>query len=139
MILTTINLNASPCSMNQNATNNPTATKIVTIVNQSLRAHQSVNKKHTPSTILATLLATMLNPANISNAPIKLDPRYPAGSVRNCLPPRICVTPPSWGSSEIDSTRPPVQQAVIACPNSWNAITSICVYRKSTFNHSFIQ
>jgi hypothetical protein len=124
--LTTTNLNASACFMNQQATSNPTANNIVIMVNQSFLAHHNVNKKHTPSTILATLLATMLKPQNVSSAPIRLDPRYPAGSVMNCLPPRMCVTPPSCGSKLMDSTRPPVQQAVIAWPNSWKAITSIC-------------
>ena len=127
MILTTTNLSGSACLINQHATNNPTASKIVMIVNQSFRAHHSVSKKHTPSTILATLLATILNPQNVSSAPIRLDPRYPAGSVMACFPPRMCVTPPSCGSSEMDSTRPPVQHAVMAWPNSWKAITSIYI------------
>lgn len=85
-----------------------------------------MRRKQTPRTMLATLLATMSNPQNMSKAPIKDDPRYPAGSVIALIPPRICVTPPSLGSRDMDSTRPPVQHAVIAWPNSWNAITSIC-------------
>lgn len=121
-----MNLSASPCSMNQNAMSKPTARRMVTMVSQSLRAHHSVNKKQTPSTMLATLLATMLKPQKVKSAPISELPRYPAGSVMNCLPPRMCVTPPSCGSRLIDSTRPPVQHAVMACPNSWKAITSIC-------------
>jgi hypothetical protein len=72
---TTMNHNASPCSINQNATSNPTLNKMVTIVSQSFLAHHSVNKKHTPSTILATLLATMLKPQKVSKAPIKEEPR----------------------------------------------------------------
>lgn len=31
----------------------------------------------------------------------------------------------------MDFTRPPVQQAVIACPNSWKAITSIWILRSA--------
>jgi hypothetical protein len=72
---TTTNLNACPCSINQHPTSNPTLSKIVTIVNQSFLAHQSVSKKQTPSTILATLLATMLKPQKVNKAPINELPR----------------------------------------------------------------
>jgi hypothetical protein len=133
-------------SMNQKATSKPTARRTVRMVSQSrlphllvhvniywfliiwfgrLGTYQSVSKKQTPRTILATLLATISNPQNVSNIPITEEPKYPAGRVIALIPPRICVTPPSCGSREIDSTLPPVQQAVIACPNSWKAITSI--------------
>ena len=61
-------------SSNQQATNNPTASNTVTMVNQSLRAHQSVSRKQTPKTILATLLATISKPAKINNAPIIEEP-----------------------------------------------------------------
>jgi hypothetical protein len=61
--------------MNQQAISNPTARRIVTIVSQSLLAHQSVSRKQTPKTILATLLATMSNPQNMSRAPMREDPR----------------------------------------------------------------
>ena len=117
--------NGSACAMNQHATSRATLNSTVIIVSQSLRAHHNVSKKHTPKAILATLLATMSNPQKISNAPINEDPRYPAGKVIALMPPRMCVTPPSLGSSEIDSTLPPVQQAVAAWLNSWKAITSI--------------
>ncbi|KAI4659779.1 uncharacterized protein J4E79_006315 [Alternaria viburni] len=59
-----MNLNASPCSMNQKAT-----------INQSFLAHHSVSKKQTPSTILATLDATMLKPQKVSRAPINEEPK----------------------------------------------------------------
>jgi len=108
----------SACLINQHATNNPTANKIVMIVSQSLRAHHSVNRKQTPSTILAILLATMSNPQNMRSAPMREEPRYPAGKVMADMPPCMCVTPPSRGSREMDFTRPPVQHAVIAWPNS---------------------
>lgn len=98
---------------------------MVMMVSQSFLAHHNVNKKHTANTMLATLLATILNPQNVSNAPTNDDPKYPAGSVNICFPPRICVTPPSCGSNEIDSTFPPVNTAMNACPNSWNAMTNI--------------
>src|SRR5690348_14784396 len=98
----TTNLSASACAMNQHPTNNPTAAKTVQIVSQSLFPHQSVSKKQTPKTKLATLLATMLNPQKIRRAPMIEDPRYPAGSVNAVIPPDICVTPPSRGSSDID-------------------------------------
>lgn len=61
--------------MNQNATSNPTLSRMVTIVNQSFLAHHNVSRKHTPSTILATLEATMLKPQNVSKAPINEDPK----------------------------------------------------------------
>lgn len=126
--LTTNHLKASAWAMNQQAINKPIASRIVPIVNQSFRAHQSVKRKQTPRTKLATLLATISNPAKIKRAPMMDDPRYPAGNVIADIPPLICVTPPSWGSSEIDSTLPPVQHAVIAWPNSWKAITNICFF-----------
>ena len=72
---TTKNLNASPCSMNQNATSNPTLNRIVTIVSQSFLAHHSVSKKQTPRTILAIFEATMLKPQNVSKPPINEEPR----------------------------------------------------------------
>ena len=106
--------NGSACLINQHATSKATLNSTVTMVSQSLRAHHSVSKKHTPRAILATLLATISNPQKISSAPISEDPRYPAGKVIALMPPRMCVTPPSLGSSEIDSTLPPVQQAVAA-------------------------
>ena len=86
-----MNRRASPCFMNQKAINKPTAMRIVTIVSQSFLAHHNVSRKQTPRTILATLLATMLKPQKISKPPIRLDPRYPAGRVMNCFPPRMWV------------------------------------------------
>ena len=121
----TTNRKGSACLMNQHATSNPTLKSTVTIVSQSRRAHHSVSKKQTASTRLATLLATISNPQKIKSAPIKEDPRYPAGKVIAQIPPRMCVTPPSLGSNDIDSTFPPVQQAVAAWLNSWKAMTSI--------------
>lgn len=111
--------------MNQQATSNPTASRTVKIVSQSFLPHQRVNKKHTARTKLTTLLAMISNPQKMSSAPMSELPRYPAGRVMAEIPPRIMVTPPSRGSSLMLSTRPPVQQAVEAWPNSWNAITSI--------------
>ena len=124
-LLTTTHRRASPWAMNQHATSNPTARRIVMMVNQSLRPHHRVRRKQTPTIMLATLLATTLKPAKINRAPIIDDPRYPAGRVMALMPPCMWVTPPSCGSSEIDLTFPPVQQEVMACPNSWNAMTSI--------------
>ncbi len=45
------------------------------MVSQSRRPHHSVSKKHTPTTMLAILLALMLNPAKVSSAPISDEPR----------------------------------------------------------------
>ena len=61
----------------------------------SRRAHQSVNKKNPASTKDATLLAFVSNPQAIRQAPMKLDPRYPAGSVNHGIPPDMRVAPPS--------------------------------------------
>ena len=122
----TTNLSGSAWSMNQHAMSSPTAARIVPIVSQSLLAHHSVSRKQTPRTMLAILLATISKPQNMRSAPMREDPRYPAGSVIALIPPCMCVTPPSRGSREMDLTRPPVQQAVMACPNSWKAMTSIC-------------
>jgi len=47
-----------------------------------LLAHQSVNKKKTASTKLATLLALVSKPQVIKQAPIKEDPRYPCQNHR---------------------------------------------------------
>jgi len=58
-------------------------------------AHQSVKTKKTARTRLATLLALVSNPHAISAAPIRLEPRYPAGSVIHAIPPDILVAPPS--------------------------------------------
>jgi hypothetical protein len=67
--------NGSACLINQQATSNPTAIKIVTIVSQSFRAHHSVSRKHTPSTRLAILLATISKPQNMRRAPMSEEPR----------------------------------------------------------------
>lgn len=124
-INSTTYFSASAWEINQHATSKPTDKSTVTIVSQSLLAHQSVRRKQTPSTILAILLATMSKPQNIRSAPMIEEPRYPAGRVMAVIPPCMCVTPPSRGSRLIDFTRPPVQTAAVAWPNSWNAITSI--------------
>jgi hypothetical protein len=58
-------------------------------------AHQSVNTKNTARTMLAILLALVSNPHAMSAAPIKPEPRYPAGSVSHDMPPDIIVAPPS--------------------------------------------
>ena len=59
------------------------------------RAHQSVKIKNAASTRLATLLAFVSNPHAISAAPIRPEPRYPAGSVSHGIPPDMLVAPPS--------------------------------------------
>lgn len=41
-----------------------------------------INKNVIPNTIDATLEATILNPAKIKQAPMKADPRYPAGRIK---------------------------------------------------------
>jgi hypothetical protein len=61
-------------------------------------AHQSVNTKNTARTMLAILLALVSNPHAMSAAPIKPEPRYPAGSVSHDTPPDIIVAPPSSAS-----------------------------------------
>ncbi len=71
----TTNRSASACAINQHPTNSPTAARIVPMVSQSRRPHHSVSKKHTPTTMLAILLALMLNPAKVSSAPISDEPR----------------------------------------------------------------
>lgn len=58
-------------------------------------AHQSVNMKNTARTRLATLLALVSNPHAMSAAPIRPEPRYPAGSVIHGMPPDMLVAPPS--------------------------------------------
>lgn len=58
-------------------------------------AHHNVNKKNTASTIDAILLAFVLNPHAIKQAPMKEEPRYPAGSVSQATPPDMRVEPPS--------------------------------------------
>jgi hypothetical protein len=66
---------ASPLAINQQPTRSPVARRIVMIVSQSLRAHQSVNKKQTPSTMDATFEATMLKPQKTRRPPMSDDPR----------------------------------------------------------------
>ena len=61
----------------------------------SLLAHQRVNTKKKAITIVATLLASISNPQAIREAPMKDDPRYPAGNVMSGIPPDIRVAPPS--------------------------------------------
>ena len=46
-------------------------------------------------TIVATFDASVSNPQAMRQAPIKLLPRYPAGSVMRGIPPDILVAPPS--------------------------------------------
>ena len=58
-------------------------------------AHQSVKTKKTARTRLAPLLAFVSNPHAMSAAPIKPEPRYPAGRVSQGIPPDIVVAPPS--------------------------------------------
>jgi hypothetical protein len=58
-------------------------------------AHHRKNRKNTARTKQATLLAFVSKPHTISAAPIRLEPRYPAGSVSQAIPPDICVAPPS--------------------------------------------
>jgi hypothetical protein len=60
-----------------------------------LLAHQSVNKKKPANTRLAILLALVSNPQAIKAAPMKEEPRYPAGRVIHGIPPDISVAPPS--------------------------------------------
>lgn len=55
--------------------------------------------KNTASTIDATLLALVLNPHAIKQAPMNEEPRYPAGNVSQDMPPDMDVTPPSSASS----------------------------------------
>ncbi len=62
---------------------------------QFFLAHQRVNRKNTAKTMEAILLAFVLNPQAIKHAPMKEDPRYPAGRVNDEMPPDILVAPPS--------------------------------------------
>jgi hypothetical protein len=69
---------------------------------QFFRAHQSVIKKNTARTRDATLEAFVSNPQAMSAAPMKEEPRYPAGRVSQGMPPDMEVTPPSSaGSTEL--------------------------------------
>lgn len=61
--------------MNQHPINRPMAASTVPIVSQSLRPHQMISRNAAPTTKLATLDATMLNPQNVSSAPISELPR----------------------------------------------------------------
>ena len=63
--------------------------------NQFRLAHQSVNKKNAARTREATLLALMLNPHAMREAPMNEEPRYPAGRVMMGTPPDMRVAPPS--------------------------------------------
>jgi hypothetical protein len=54
-----------------------------------------VKRKNTAMTSEAILLAFVLNPHAIKQAPINEEPRYPAGRVSQDIPPDILVTPPS--------------------------------------------
>lgn len=65
----------SACAMNQNPMSRATATKMVPIVSQSFLPHQRVSRKQTPSTMLATLLATMSNPQKVRTMPMSEEPR----------------------------------------------------------------
>lgn len=62
---------------------------------QFFLAHHRVNMKKKANTSDAILLADSLNPHAIKAAPIKDEPRYPAGKVSQGIPPDILVTPPS--------------------------------------------
>jgi len=53
----------------------------------------------------ATLLALALNPQVIRQAPMKEDPRYPAGRVNDEMPPDILVTPPSSATRDCGVSR----------------------------------
>lgn len=44
---------------------------------------------------LAILLALVLKPQAMRQAPMKEEPRYPAGKVKAGIPPDILVAPPS--------------------------------------------
>ena len=59
-----------------------------------------------PRTSVATFDAFVSNPQAIRQAPIKLLPRYPAGSVIAEIPPDILVIPPS-SAKQARSTNPP--------------------------------
>jgi len=58
-------------------------------------AHHSVKIKNAARTMLATLLALVSNPHAMSAAPIRPEPRYPAGKVSQEIPPDMVVAPPS--------------------------------------------
>jgi hypothetical protein len=72
--------------------------------NKLRRAHHSVNKKNTASTRLAILLAFVSNPHAIKQAPMKEEPRYPAGRVIHDMPPDMRVAPPSSAKHEVGGT-----------------------------------
>ena len=94
-----------------------------------LRAHQSVNIKNTARTRLATLLALVSNPHAISAAPIRPEPRYPAGSVSHCMPPDILVAPPSSAAPQ------PVPVSFLNCCHPWEVrtydLTRLSVYART--------
>lgn len=54
-----------------------------------------MNKKNPARINVAILLALVLNPHVIKAAPMRDEPRYPAGRVSQGIPPDIRVAPPS--------------------------------------------
>lgn len=65
--------------------------------NKLRRAHQSVRMKNPPRARHAILLALVSNPHAISAAPIKEEPRYPAGSVTDDM----CRSPSEYSASKV--------------------------------------
>ncbi len=83
-----------PCPGNYIQNHGKSTNEVVTYRISRL-AHHKVNRKNTARTRQATLLAFVSKPHAIRQAPMKLDPRYPAGSVSQGIPPDMRVAPPS--------------------------------------------
>lgn len=59
-----------------------------------------MNRKNAARTKEATLLALVSKPQVMSAAPIKEEPKYPAGRVNQGIPPDMLVEPPSSAMSK---------------------------------------
>ena len=63
-------------------------------------AHHKVNRKKAARTSEAILLALVSKPQAMRAAPMRPEPRYPAGRVNQGIPPDIRVAPPSSATVE---------------------------------------
>lgn len=73
----------------------PVEDKYIVTTNKLCLSYHNVNKKNAAITMDAILLAFVLNPQAMKQAPINEEPRYPAGRVIQDTPPDIRVSPPS--------------------------------------------
>jgi len=113
-------LSATLFATNQNRMINPDIPRIRIHVSQFRLAHHNVNKKNPAKHNVATLLASVSKPHVISAAPMRDDPRYPAGRVSQGTPPDMRVAPPSSGSSSMEWIWAHVRTPINAWLISWN-------------------